>query len=62
MSPTAAITRSKELVELVRSWSEGFFVASRPHRDPVPVRNGDFVGQLSAKEKGDWYLHTVLGR
>ena len=61
MSPKTAIAKPRELAQAVRRWIEGYYAAPSPDLAPVPIRNSDF-SQLAAKEKGEWYLHTVLGR
>ena len=61
MSAKTLITKAKQLLSEGPRRIEAFTVASRPYAVPVPIRYGD-LGQLTAKEQGETYLRTVLGR
>ncbi len=61
MSVKVTITKIAEAFRSFGRWVEGLTVPPRPHAAPVPIRYGDF-SQLTAKEQGEWYLHTLTGR
>ena len=58
MSTKALAARAKQLLIEIPGGLNGWTAASRGYGASVPIRDGDF-SQLTAKEQGEWYLHTV---
>ena len=56
-----ATKKTAGIAAKVAEWARGFKTTAGPVGAPFPIPDGD-RRQLTAKEQGEWYLHTVLGR
>ena len=61
MSVTIIAIRHTGLLARLQGWLAGLNGTSRASLAPVPVRTQD-PGLLSAREQGEYYLHTLTGR
>ena len=61
MNPKSAITRMWQLMNQIGKWARPFWDVFNQDTSPNSGRDGSF-NRFAARDRGQWYLHTVLGR
>ncbi len=61
MKASALIEKMVEILGNITSLTRVLTVTQRPHVVPVPVVS-QYPTDIGAKARGEWYLHTILGR
>ena len=61
MKSKAAISRTSELMNQIGRRTRPFWNALTQDTGPTSARDGS-LDRFVAKDRGEWYLHTVLGR
>ena len=61
MNPRAAIQRMGRVLAQITNGARSATVTRPPRLAPAPVHSRP-LAYLTAKEMGEWYVHTLLGR
>ena len=61
MKASALIEKMAGVLATISRWASELTAARGPHVVPVPVVS-QYPTDIGAKARGEWYLHTILGR